>query len=44
MEQVPDVARNDIEEDFILDIYILDGIDFLPDRLTQHTRNGDLLL
>ena len=44
MEQVPDVARNDIEADFILDIYILDGIDFLPDRLTQYTRNGDLFL
>ena len=44
MEQVPDVARNDIEADFILDIYILDGIDILPDRLTQYTRNGDLFL
>lgn len=44
MEQVPDVARNDIEADYILDIYILDGIDFLPDRLTQYTGNGDLLL
>ena len=44
MEQVPDVARNDIEADYILDIYILDGIDFLPDRLMQYTGNGDLLL
>lgn len=44
MEQVPDVARNDLEADYILDIYILDGIDFLPNRLTQYTRNGDLLL
>ena len=44
MEQVPNIARNDLETDYILDIYILDGIDFLPDRLTQYTRNGDLLL
>ena len=44
MDQVPDVARNDIEADYILDIYILDGIDFLPVRLMQYTGNGDLLL
>lgn len=44
LEQVPDVARSSLETDYILDIYILDGIDFLPDRLMQYTANGDLLL
>ena len=44
MEQVPDVARSGLESDYILDIYILDGIDFLPDRLMQYTAKGDLLL
>ncbi|WP_458406727.1 hypothetical protein [Anaerotignum sp.] len=40
---VPEVARSGLEADYILDIYILDGIDHLPERLLQYTADGALL-
>lgn len=35
MADAPEVRREDLESDYILDLYILDGIDHLPDELRQ---------
>ena len=35
MADAPGVRREDLESDYILDLYILDGIDHLPDELRQ---------
>lgn len=39
MANAPEVSREDLESDYILDIYILDGIDHLPRELQQTERN-----
>ena len=40
-----DIARENLEQDFILDIYIMDGIEELPNRnlLQQYTPDGQLI-
>ena len=40
-----EIARDDLETDFILDIYILDGIESIPTRnlLQQYTPDGQLI-
>ena len=35
MADAPGVRREDLESDYILDLYILDGIDHLPDELRR---------
>ena len=35
MADAPEVRREDLESDYILDLYILDGIDHLPDELRR---------
>lgn len=35
MTDAPEVCRENLESDYILDLYILDGIDHLPDELCQ---------
>ena len=45
MEYHEQIARSDLEADFILDIYIMDGISGLPSRklLNQYTPDGQLI-
>lgn len=38
MADTPEIRREDLESDYILDLYILDGIDHLPDELRQIER------
>lgn len=42
LADVPEVARENLEKDYILDIYILDGIEYLPGNLLQYTVDGIL--
>lgn len=40
MADAPEVCRENLEQDYILDIYILDGINDLPDLLQQFDPTG----
>ena len=42
LADVPEAARENLEKDYILDIYILNGIEYLPGNLLQYTTEGTL--
>ena len=44
MTEYIQVARDNLEADFIIDIYILDGIDRLPRVLQQRTHDGSIFV